>query len=417
MIKEVLPVRNVNAVVQVPGSKSITNRALVCSALARGESVLHNASDSDDTGLMTNGLNQLGVLVRRESDSLYISGTGGKLHAPRFPIPVDNAGTTMRFLMSLAALAQGRVAFQADPRMAGRPNDDLFEALTSLGVVATQEGSRYFIEGGSFRGGHATLRADKSSQFLSSILLSAPYARENVSIEVDGIVSASYVDMTMRVMSSFGVSVQTHDTVSFSVSSGSRYVPGIYDVETDASGASYFLSAAAVAGGRVMVKGLRRKSMQGDIGIVPVLGHMGCEIVETAEGIECRSTGSLRGVDIDMNSMPDVVPVLAATALFADSPTRIRNIGQLRYKESDRIMALVTELQKLGARIAHQSDDLTVEPGLLHGAQLDTYEDHRLAMSFALIGLKVPGVKIENPQCVRKSFPTFWREFETLQRI
>ena len=269
MTREIKTTGKVNARVRVPGSKSITNRALVCAALAQGDSTIRDASDSDDTALMSNGLNQLGVLVRKNSDGLIVSGTGGKLYAPKFPIPVGNAGTTLRFLVSLASLAKGRTVLEGDSRMADRPIDDLLDALRQLGVDARALGVRYVVEGGSFAGGEAKLKSDKSSQFLSSLLMVAPYAAEEVNIEVRGSLSSvPYVDITLDVMEKFGVRVECIDRRLFTVKSGQRYKAGEFRVEPDASGASYFFAAAAITGGRVLVGNLKRESHQGDMKFV-----------------------------------------------------------------------------------------------------------------------------------------------------
>jgi 3-phosphoshikimate 1-carboxyvinyltransferase len=419
MVREIVPTGPVNAEVTVPGSKSITNRALICASLAQGESLLKNASDSDDTNLMANGLNQLGILVRKSGDGLVVEGKGGRVYAPKFPIPVGNAGTTFRFLAGLAALADGSVSFEADMRMGQRPHDELFDALAQLGTKASKSGgfARYTVQGGSLNGGTARLKADRSSQFLSSLLMVAPYARNDVRIEVQGgIVSRSYVDTTIEVMRHFGVVVKRKGEGLFEARGGQRYKFGEIDIEPDVSGASYFFAAAAITGGDVSVKGVKKNSLQGDAGVLSVLETMGCTVEETAAGVRVRGPARLNGVVTDMNAMPDVVPTVAVVALFADSPTTIRNIGHLRFKESDRLEALATELQKTGARITVEQESMHIEPAGLHGAQLDTYEDHRLAMSFALVGLTVPGIKIENPECVKKSFPGFWREFEKLYK-
>jgi 3-phosphoshikimate 1-carboxyvinyltransferase len=415
MIREIKPVEKISARVRIPGSKSVTQRALICAALARGDSIIHNASDSDDTALMANGLNQLGVLVRKVDGALVVSGTGGRLFAPKFPVPVGNAGTTLRFLTSLAALADGSTVFESDMRMAERPHEDLLNALRQLGVHTQTFGTRYTVHGAGLRGGATKLKSDKSSQFLSSLLMVAPYAKEGVQIEVEGKLSSiPYVDITMDVMEKFGVRVQDFDRKRFIVKSGQRYSPTKFTVEADASGASYFFAAAAIVGGEVTVEGLKTESLQGDMKFLEVLRQMGCSVTEDESGVRIQCSEKLRGIDVDMNSMPDVVPTLAVTALFADGPSRIRNVAHLRYKESDRLTALATGLKKLGARVTLMENGLEIIPAPLHGAQLETFDDHRLAMSFALAGLKVPGVKIENPECVKKSFPTFWEELEKL---
>lgn len=417
MIKEITPAGSVKARICVPGSKSITNRVLICAALAQGESTIRNASDSDDTALLANGLNQLGVLVRKQNDALIVHGTGGKLYAPKFPIPVGNAGTTLRFLISLAALAQGKVVLEGASRMSERPINDLLDALAMVGVKARAHPGipRYEVEGGTLNGGLARINGEKSSQFLSSLLMVSSYATSDTVIEVEGEPSSvPYTEMTLAVMKQFGVDVERTGGMRFSIKAGQRYRPAEFVVEPDASGASYFFAAAAITGGEVVVEGLSSKSLQGEIGLMRILESMGCTVSERNEGICVRGNTTLSGALVDMNSMPDAVPTLAVTALFASGPTRIRNVAHLRHKESNRLDALATELTKLGARIRVTDDGLEIDPATLTGAQLDTYDDHRLAMSFALIGLRVPGMKIENPDCVRKSFPSFWREFEKL---
>lgn len=404
------------ATVSVPGSKSLTNRALLCAALARGQSVLRNASDSDDTALMCNGLNQLGVLVRRLQDDLVVSGTGGRLFAPKFPIPVGNAGTTLRFLLTLASLAEGTTVFEGNARMAERPMHELLEALRVLGVRAeTPIPGRYVVHGGSLAGGEVRLRATESSQFVSSVLLSAAYARADVTIELEAPpVSASYVDLTIDAMRQFGVAVERMAPTRLRVRAGQRYTAADVAIEPDASGATYFFAAAALCGGSVVVEGLRTSSPQPDVRFLDVLQRMGCRVEEDNSGARVLAPAELRGIECDMASMPDAVPTLAALAPFATTPTRIRNIAHLRHKESDRLTALATELAKLGALVESTEESLSIHPSLLRGGTVDTYNDHRLAMSFALIGLRVPGIEISNPECVRKSFPKFWAEFEKL---
>lgn len=417
MIRRITPlVSPVRANVTVPGSKSITNRALICASLAQGASHIRNASGSDDTNLLANGLNQLGVLARRQGNELVVEGNGGTLYAPRFPIPVGNAGTTLRFLTGLAALAQGRVHFSASSRMAERPMDELLDALNALGTRTRHEptAGEYAVEGGTLEGGTVRLQADKSSQFLSSLLMVGAYAKRGLRMESGELVSEPYVEMTMRVMEDFGVKVDRPDRNTFIIETGQRYTPVEYVVEPDASSASYFFAVAALLGGSVTVQGLGAVSMQGDREFAGILQRMGCEVRRGGNDLEVSRHGPLRAIDVDMNTMPDLVPTLAVVALFAEGPSSIRNVGHLRYKESDRLESLATELRKVGANIHRTDAGLTVEPAKLNGGQLDTYDDHRLAMSFALIGLRVPGVSIENPECVRKSFPGFWSEFEKL---
>ncbi len=416
MLKEIHPVRVVRGTVRVPGSKSITNRALVCAALADGPSMLVNASDSDDTALMINGLDQLGILVRREADGLVIEGKGGRLFPPKFPIPVGNAGTTLRFLLSLASLAPGEVTFEASPRMMERPITDLLDALQALGVATAMDESlsRYRVAGGSLAGGRTTVATDKSSQFLSSLLLVSPYARDEVQIDLAGeMSSAPYVRMTLRVMEAFGIQAGRNNDGGYRITPA-RYRGSQYPVESDMSGASYFAGAVAIAGGEVRFPGLPSPSIQGDSEFLTLLESMGCTVLHEGSETVVRGKGALRGIDVDMNAIPDMVPTLAAVALFAEGTTRIRRIGHLRFKESDRLSALGEELGKLGARVRTTGESVEIEPATLHGALLDTHDDHRLAMSFAIIGLRIPGVQIDNPQCVKKSFPGFWGQLDAV---
>ncbi|MER3524302.1 MAG: 3-phosphoshikimate 1-carboxyvinyltransferase [Ignavibacteria bacterium] len=406
----------VNAVVSVPGSKSLTNRALMCAALARGEAILRRASPSTDTALMINGLNQLGILVRRKEDALIVSGGGGKVYAPKFPIPVGNAGTTMRFLISLAALAPGKTVLEGDERMAERPLEELLEALAALGVRASREGwGRCTVYGGTLAGGSVTLRAAKSSQFLSSLLMASPYAASDVTIVLDGpLPSAPYVEMTKRVMMHFGVGVEQTMNSALKVRKGQCYRAADLTIESDASSAGYFFAAAAVCGGDILVRDLSLHSQQPDVQMLALFQRMGCVVREEAGGVRLTGTGVLNGIEADMNATPDAVPTIAAVALFASTPTRIAGVAHLRYKESDRLAALERELRKLGADVRATDDALIIHPTPLHGGVLETYNDHRLAMSFAVIGLKIPGIEIVNPSCVSKSFPTFWDQLTAL---
>jgi 3-phosphoshikimate 1-carboxyvinyltransferase len=412
----ITPTGPLEGAMAIPGSKSLTNRALVCAALAPGKSILVNPSDSEDTELMQNALDQMGVLARKTGRGLEVEGGGGRLSVPRLPIPVGNAGTTLRFLLSLAALAPGRVVFEGAPRMAERPIEDLIAALGDLGVLVEFRPGipTYVVHGGILRGGTARVHADKSSQFLSSLLLCAPYAASDVLVMVEGsLASAPYVAMTAAVMRHFGVPVDMKDR-EYHIRSGQRYTSAEFEVEADASGASYAFGAAAVAGGVVTASHVRRDSLQGDIGFVGLLEAMGCVSSRTAGGLTLSRTGPLKGIAVDMNRMPDVVPTLAAIALFADSPTHIRNVAQLRHKESDRLSVLAAELRKFGAAITEYDDGLGIVPSSLHGATIDPHGDHRMAMACALVGLRVPGVVISDPGCVRKSFPQFWGQLASL---
>jgi 3-phosphoshikimate 1-carboxyvinyltransferase len=300
--------------------------------------------------------------------------------------------------------------------MAERPNDELLEALRQAGVRASQipGQARYEVAGSGLNPCRVVIQQDRSSQFISSLLLVAPYARGEISIEVKGqTISESYVQMTLAVMDRFGVRPE-HAVGVYVIRSPRQYLPIQYQVESDASSASYGLASAAIARGEVLVEGVGQDSVQGDARFLDILCAMGCTTRNEESGIRIVCDRDLSGINVDMNAMPDVVPTLVAVALFAVGPSRIRNVAQLRFKESNRLEALGSELRKLGANIVIHSDGVEIVPAPLHGALLDTHEDHRLAMSFALVGLRVAGVKIENPECVRKSFPEFWKEFDRL---
>ena len=402
---------------RVPGSKSLTNRALVCASLAQGNSVLTNASESDDTALLANGLDQLGILVRRKESGLEVVGRGGVLHAPKYPIPAGNAGTTLRFLLSLGVLASGTTVIETSGRMAERPNDDILDALKGIGVPVRHgpQSTRFEITGTGLPGGEIAVRSDRSSQFLSSLLMVAPYARTPCTVIASGpVASVHYIRLTLDVMEKFGVPVRSGPGERYSVQAPVRYSPALFEVEGDASGATYPFAAAAIAGGEVFVPGVLPSSHQPDAGFPEVLRRMGCRVEARDGGTLVSRGGTLRGIDVAMNGMPDAVPALVAAALFAEGQTTIRGVGQLRFKESNRIEGFAGELRKLGGEIGVEGDVMIVRQAPLHGATVGTHDDHRLAMSFAVVGLRVPGVKIEDPECVRKSFPGFWEELERL---
>ncbi len=340
--REILPSGPLNGRMIVPGSKSISNRALICAALADGESLLTNISDSTDTAMMMNGLNQFGVLARTVPEGARVTGTGGRLFAPKMPVPVGNAGTTLRFLLSLAGRAAGTTVFEGSSRMAERPMQELLDALGQLGIrIHNEEGSpRYEVKGADAPGGSVRVSGERSSQFLSSLLLSSPGLPAGLSVHVEGdIASEPYVGMTIAVMGAFGVDVVSSPGL-FVVGDAARYRPADYVIEADASSATYPMAAAAIAGGRVTVPEVHRTSLQSDMGFSDVLVSMGCAAEWTDEGLMMSRPVLLHGVDVDMNTMPDAVPALVAVALFAQSPTTIRNVAHLRFKESDRLGTL-----------------------------------------------------------------------------
>ncbi|MDP2208970.1 MAG: 3-phosphoshikimate 1-carboxyvinyltransferase [Bacteroidota bacterium] len=416
-------VENINAVVRVPTSKSITNRALIAAALANGVSEVVDFSTADDCRLMIEALRKFGVSIEEIGNKLIVTGTGGKIKASDSDIFVGNAGTTMRFLAGLAALADGSTIIYGDERMNLRPIGDLTTALEQLGIrIETNNGyPPVKIVGGELKGGTVHIDASKSSQFVSSILLIAPYAIQDVDLVLGDrarstmpfgrVASKPYLDITRVVMQSFGADVQ-EKTNGYYISSTKRYQPATYIIEGDYSSASYFFAAAAVTGGKVTVQNLNPHSKQGDAGFLEVLQKMGCKIIKDVSGITVVGCPELSGITIDMNEMPDMVPTLAVMALFANGKTKIENVAHLRYKESDRLYSLATEIRKLGVEVTEFDDGLEIVPkGKYIGVVIETYNDHRIAMSFAIAGLKIPGIKIINPGCVKKSFPDFWDEF------
>jgi 3-phosphoshikimate 1-carboxyvinyltransferase len=415
---EVKPLSHCDGVVTIPGSKSYTHRALILSSLADGESVLINALRCEDTERTVEALNKFGVPVSWESNHIRVLGGGGKFKASDDKIDVGNSGASMRFLTALAALKKGITLLDGSERMRKRPIGELLNGLGELGVKAySQKGDGcppVIVESQGLKGGTARIKGEESSQFLSGLLMVAPYARRDVSIEVTGsIASRPYVDITRDVMSAFGVEIKNQEYRSFFIKVGQRYLPKKYRIEGDVSNASYFFSAAAVCRGRVRVENINPATIQGDIGFLEILERMGCRVIRGSDWIEVLG-GELHGIEMDMNEMPDLVPTLAVTAAFAQGKTVIQNIGHLRFKESDRLRALAAELSKMGIRIKEGEDRLEMEGGKPHGAEIETYDDHRMAMSFAVAGLAVPGVKIKKERCVDKSFPEFW---EVLQRL
>ncbi len=408
----------VDARIRPPGSKSISNRALVTAALARGTSRLRGLLASEDIDVMREALVALGATItpaNDEPDIWRVEGTGGSLRVPDHTLDVHASGTATRFLTAVATLAPGPVQIDGTPRLRERPVRELVDALRLLGAEVTTEGPGgcppVRTAGGGLEGGNIEIDARRSSQYVSAVLLAAPYARRDVRLSLRGGVLASrpYVDVTLRTMRDFGVAANGSAGEPLEVPAGQAYAACDYAVESDASTAAYFFCAAAIAGGRVRVENLPGSSCQADLGLLAVLEQMGCAIERGSDSIELTGPAEgLRGVDVDMNAMPDAVLALSVTALFARGHTLIRNVGHLRIKESDRLAALETELRKLGVRARATADALAIEPGPLSGAAIDTYDDHRMAMAFALAGLRVPGVVIRDPDCVAKSWPKYF---------
>lgn len=406
----------IDAVVAVPGSKSIANRALICAALADGSSTFHNLPDGDDTEAMLTCLDVLGIGVERSTDTTAtttttVSGTGGVLPPGPRVLPTRLAGTTSRFITALAALGSGPYMIDGAPPLRARPMGPLHDALAALGATIAGERRGHLpvtVSGPLRAGDRLQVRGDISSQFLTALMLIGPYVPGGLHITITTpLVSRPYLQITRAVMAEFGHGAVSVDDREIEVEPGS-YRARDYTVEPDGSSASYPLAAAAICGGRVEIPGLTARSMQGDAGFSDVLATMGCTSARGEESTVVEGGRGLHGVDIDMVDLSDLVPTLAAVAAFADTPTRIRGVGFIRAKESDRLGDLCAELRRLGARADDTDDGLTIAPATLHGSRLHTHDDHRLAMAFGLIGMRVPGVEIDDPDVVTKSWPGYW---------
>ena len=405
----------VGATVALPGSKSITNRALVCAALAAGESTLVGVLRSDDTDAMIDGLGALGVSISVVPDSggttLVIRGTGGAIGRSSASVDARLSGTTSRFLLPVAALGNAPITIDGGPSLRARPMSDLVDALIALGVqVESVDGALPITVMGSDRLlSDVSVGGSVSSQFLSALLLTAPYLPDGLTVSVvGGLQSRPYVDMTIEVMRRFGAEVDVvGDHEEFEVVPVGYGGCG-YEVEPDASAASYFFAAAALVGGSVTVEGLGTACLQGDVRFVDVLEQMGATVERTADRTTVTGTGRLAGGTFDFSDISDTAQTLAAIAPFADSPVVIEGIGFIRRKETDRIAAMVTELQRCGVAARELEDGIEVLPGAPGAAVIETYHDHRMAMSFAVLGLRSPGISIADPGCVAKTFPGFW---------
>lgn len=418
----VRPLATVDSDVKVLGSKSYTNRYIALASLSGQDTVIEGALLSDDTLYLSRAIEAFGH-VRVEIDEaaarVHVSPTGDAMRAPEQEIFVGGAGTPLRFLISMAAHAHGTTIITGNARMQERPMGDLLAALPALGVDAVAvrgNGSPPIrVTGRSFRGGTTHISGAVSSQFTSSLIINAIRAERDTEIIVtDDLISKPYVEMTLAALAEVGVRVERDGFTRFLVPAGQSIRGGDVLVEPDASGMSYFLAAAAILGGRVTIPGIGSASKQGDIHLVEALERMGCHTDVLATSITLKG-GELRGIDIDMESMPDVVPSLAMVAAFAQGTTRISNIASLRIKECDRIAAVTTELRKMGIAVEEFDDAMHITGGTPHGAVIDTYDDHRIAMSFAIAGLRAEGeVTIKDPGCVAKSFPSFWQTLDFL---
>lgn len=413
--------------IRPPGSKSLTNRALIMAAFANGRSVLRGALRSEDTEVMIDSLEKVGVDVQVTDSGETLTIAAGLTTPPKASSPTElfigNSGTTIRFLTAALSAVGGRYRLHGVPRMHQRPIGDLVDALVQLGCQISTESPEgcppVIIDSDGWIYDRAKVAGSVSSQYLSGLLMAAASSGKRIEIEIKGeLVSRPYVEMTLELMRAFGVVVEAKGDACFMVDGSTRYSGRDYEIEPDASAASYHWAAAAITGGEVTVEGLGSNALQGDVAFVNVLAKMGCTVEETPAGITVSGRAS-RGIDVDMNAVSDCVQTLAVVALFAEGTTTVRGVGHNRFKETDRIGDLAIELRKFGAEVVEFSDGMSITPppagySNFSGVVVETYDDHRMAMSFALAGLKLPGVKIENPACTAKTYPEYFADLERL---
>jgi 3-phosphoshikimate 1-carboxyvinyltransferase len=422
--------------VRIPGSKSITNRALPLAALAQGETLLTGVLFADDTWQMMNALQTLGYELHMDqrARTVRIAGRGKEIPSAAGPVTLScgNSGTTIRFLAAMLSLGHGEFILDGIPRMRERPIDQLVDQLRTLGAeISYTMRSGYppiHIHGRGLAGGACQFADARSSQYISAVLLASALADNPVTVALLGpVTSEPYVVMTLRMMEQFGVHPQVHDQCGQTVSRAVQIPcapykphPAGYAIEPDASNASYFLAAAAIVpGSSITIEGLSKRSLQGDVAFADVLRRMGAAVAygDNSLTVEAPADRTLRGIDIDMNHIPDMVQTLAIVALFAQGETHIRNVWNLRVKETDRLAALETELRKLGATVQTTRDSIAITPSANHKlipASIATYDDHRMAMAFAIAGLRAPGIRIENPACTAKTYPEFFTDLQAL---
>ncbi|HZS69035.1 MAG TPA: 3-phosphoshikimate 1-carboxyvinyltransferase [Burkholderiales bacterium] len=415
-VLELKAARGARGTVRLPGSKSISNRVLLLAALATGETEIRGLLDAEDTRVMREALGRLGVPITERAHALSVHGAAGAFRQKKADLFLGNAGTALRPLTAALALCAGEYLVSGVARMHERPIGGLVEALRAIGARIDYRGQPGFpplaIHPAKVRvAAPVPVKGDVSSQFLSAMLMALPLSGADATIEVRGeLISKPYVEITLNVMRRFGVAVERDGWARFRVPSARYTSPGSIYVEGDASSASYFLAAGALGGGPVRVEGVGRESIQGDVRFAEVLQAMGARIRIDDEAIECAGSGQLAPFDLDMNHIPDAAMTAAVLALFASGPSRLRNIASWRLKETDRIAAMATELRKLGAEVEEGRDYLRIAPPPQPraGVAIDTYDDHRMAMSFSLVAVGGVPVRINNPQCVAKTFPEYF---------
>jgi 3-phosphoshikimate 1-carboxyvinyltransferase len=412
--------RDLDVVVRVPGSKSITNRALLLAALSSGDSLLHGALEADDTLAFADGLRALGIEIERQAEGrVLVRGAAGRLPAERATVDCRDAGTAARFLLAACAAADGTYVVDGSAQLRRRPMGPLLRALEELGAAIEPAGATHLpvtLAAHGLSGGELRLPGDVSSQFVSALLMAAPLAAAPLALLVDGAVSRPYIDMTIGMMDAFGVTVVREGYGRYTIPAPVTYSAREYAVEPDASTASYFFAAAAMTGGRVTVEGLHRQNaLQGDVRFVDVLEAMGASVHDTPAGLRVEGSGALHGLTVDMGDISDTFMTLAAIAPFALSPVTITGIGNVRLKESDRIAAMEQNLREARVEVESGDDCVRVLPGVPRGARIDPRGDHRIAMSFAVLGLRTPGTVVSDPSCVAKTCPRFFELWSLLE--
>ncbi len=423
--KEIRPIQNKKNPVQtvcVPGSKSITNRALLLAVMGQGKSSISGCLFSDDSRYFLRCVQDMGFETRVEEAQkrVEVTGLGGRTPVRQASIYVGSAGTAARFLAAYLACNEGEFFLDASEQMRRRPMEPLLDALRSIGAeISCTDRAGHFpmkITGHGIRTDHVTIDIDESSQFLSALLIAAPLSGRELVIDVEGSHGMAYIDMTVRMMEQFGVSVLKPWAKRFVIPGGQQYHAMTYQIEPDASAACYFWALAAIHGLCVMVPHLHFSSLQGDVAFAQLLGSMGCEVNDTPQGICVAGPkdGRLKGITADMHSFSDQAITLAAVAPFADGPVEITGIGHIRHQESDRIAAIVENLTAMGIEARETADGVVIQPGEPKAAEIETHEDHRLAMGFAVTGTRVPGIVIRNPDCCRKTFEEYFTVLDSL---
>lgn len=414
------PIQSISGTIQLPGSKSLSNRLLLLATLAKGRTLVSNLLDSDDVHHMRSALTQLGVQLIEDTQGLWVHGLDGQIPAGSFEFFLGNAGTAMRPLTAALCLGNGEYTLTGEPRMEERPIGDLVDALRQVGAQITYLKNENYpplkISGTGLNGGRVKIRGNISSQYLTALLMAAPYANSPMIIEIEGeLVSKPYIHITLDAMAKFGVIVENRNWQEFHVPQAQYISPGEAFVEGDASSASYFLAAAAIAG-ECTVVGAGSASVQGDVQFAHVLEQMGAIVEWSPNCITVRKpVGGLNGVDVDLNHIPDAAMTIATAALFAKGKTAIRNVYNWRVKETDRLSAMATELRKVGAEVVEGEDFIEITPpAQLTHAEIATYNDHRMAMCFSLVALSSTPVTILDPKCTAKTFPDYFEKFASV---